>query len=90
MPSVHPNARRSGAPVWRRCVRVTVADPGREFAFNRSVPLAGTVEWRYQFAPENGATRVIESYTVMQETCCESRPLSSDENMRESNMQGYR
>ena len=31
---------------------VTVADPGCEFAFTRTVPLAGTVEWRYLFIPE--------------------------------------
>jgi hypothetical protein len=36
---------------------VTVADPGREFAFNRTVPLAGTVEWRYQAWYIKGRTR---------------------------------
>jgi hypothetical protein len=55
--------RRGRAPSNKPVV--TVADPASEFAFNRTVPLAGTVEWRYQFVPENGATRVIESYTVI-------------------------
>ena len=47
---------------------ITVADPGHEFAFSRTVPLAGMVEWRYQFAAEDGATRVTESYTVIKPT----------------------
>jgi hypothetical protein len=44
---------------------VTVADPAGEFAFIRSVPLAGTVEWRFQFIPLGSSTRVVESYTVL-------------------------
>lgn len=43
---------------------VTVAEPGREFAFSRHAPFSGTLEWRYRFAPESDGTRVIESYTV--------------------------
>ena len=55
--------RRGRAPSNKPVV--TVANPAREFAFHRTVLLAGTVQWRYQFIPENGATRVIESYTVI-------------------------
>jgi len=55
--------RRGFAPSNRPVV--TVADPGREFAFNRTVPLGGTVEWRYRFIAERSGTRVIESYTVI-------------------------
>lgn len=43
---------------------VTVAEPGRAFAFARTEPFGGTVEWRYEFEPEGGGTRVTESYTV--------------------------
>jgi hypothetical protein len=43
---------------------VTVAEPGREFAFSRRAPFSGTLEWRYRFVPESDGTRVIESYTV--------------------------
>jgi hypothetical protein len=56
-------SRRGFAPSNKPVI--TVADPGREFAFNRSVPLGGTVEWRYQFIPESGGTQVIESYTMI-------------------------
>jgi hypothetical protein len=59
----YPAPRRGYAPSNKPVV--TIAEPGREFAFTRTVPLAGTVEWRYQFIPENDATRVIESYTVI-------------------------
>jgi hypothetical protein len=43
---------------------VTVAEPGRDFAFSRRAPFSGTLEWRYRFVPELDGTRVIESYTV--------------------------
>lgn len=43
---------------------VTVADPGRTFAFSRTEPFGGTVEWRYEFAPDGEGTTVTESYTV--------------------------
>ncbi|HEX2075959.1 MAG TPA: SRPBCC family protein [Geodermatophilus sp.] len=49
---------------WRNRPVVTVADPGREFAFSRTEPFAGTVAWRYRFRPEDGGTRVVESYEV--------------------------
>ena len=43
---------------------VITADPGREFAFSRTAPFAGTLEWRYRFLPDGSGTRVVESYTV--------------------------
>ena len=43
---------------------VTVVEPGRTFAFARTEPFAGTVEWRYDFAPDGAGTLVTESYTV--------------------------
>ena len=43
---------------------VTVADPGRAFAFARTEPFGGTVEWRYDLAPNGDGTIVTESYTV--------------------------
>jgi hypothetical protein len=51
-------------PAWKNRPVVTVADPGREFAFERTEKLAGTVAWRYRFEPEDGGTRVTESYEV--------------------------
>jgi hypothetical protein len=54
---------------WRNRPVVTVADPGREFAFTRTEPLAGTIAWRYRFLPEGQGTRVVESYEV-------ERPIS--------------
>lgn len=49
---------------WPNWPVVTTADPGREFAFSRTEPFAGTLEWRYRFIPEGTGTRVVESYTV--------------------------
>ncbi len=49
---------------WKNRPVVTVAERGREFAFARTEPLAGTVAWRYRFEPVDGGTRVVESYQV--------------------------
>ena len=49
---------------WKNRPVVLVADPGREFAFSRTEPFAGTVVWRYRVEPANGGTRVTESYEV--------------------------
>ena len=43
---------------------VTITDPGRTFAFARTEPFGGTVEWRYDFEPDGDGTLVTESYTV--------------------------
>ena len=43
---------------------VTVVEPGRTFAFSRTEPFGGTVEWRYDFAADGDGTLVTESYTV--------------------------
>jgi hypothetical protein len=51
-------------PDWPNKPVVTVADPSREFAFARTEPFAGTVEWRYRLEPEGTGTKVTESYTV--------------------------
>lgn len=51
-------------PDWHNNPVVTVADRGREFAFERTERGAGTVAWRYRFIPEDGGTRVVESYEV--------------------------
>jgi hypothetical protein len=49
---------------WRNRPVVTAAEPGREFAFTRTEPLAGTISWRYRLEPVEGGTRVVESYQV--------------------------
>ena len=57
------NESRAGRR-WKNRPVVTVAEPGREFAFTRTEPFAGTVAWRYRFEPDGAGTRVIESYEV--------------------------
>jgi hypothetical protein len=52
-------------PDWPNKPIVTVADPGREFAFERTEVGGGTVEWRYRFEPQGTGTLVTESYTVL-------------------------
>lgn len=54
-----------GKSRWSNKPIVTAVLPGREFAFARTEPLCGTVHWRYRFEPENGGTRVTESYEVV-------------------------
>ena len=49
---------------WKNRPVVTVVDPGREFAFARTEPFAGTLVWRYRFQTEGTGTRVVESYEV--------------------------
>ena len=49
-------------PAWFNWPRVTVADPGREFAFNRKGPAIGSYTWRYVFEPTSSGTRVTESF----------------------------
>lgn len=49
---------------WKNRPVVTAARPGLEFAFSRTEPFAGTLLWRYTFAPEGDGTRVTESYEV--------------------------
>jgi hypothetical protein len=56
-------------PAWSNKPVVTIVDPGRTFAFSRTEPFAGTVVWRYDFAPDGDGTLVTESYTV-------TKPLS--------------
>ena len=51
-------------PDWRNTPVVTVAERGREFAFSRTEKGAGTIVWRYEFAPEGDGTLVTESYEV--------------------------
>jgi hypothetical protein len=51
-------------PAWTNKPVVTVARPGRVFAFARTEKFAGTVEWTYRFQPEGTGTRVTESYEV--------------------------
>jgi hypothetical protein len=51
-------------PKWPNKPIVTAADSGNQFAFARTEPFAGTVEWCYSFVPEGTGTRVTESYEV--------------------------
>jgi hypothetical protein len=53
-------------PSWKNRPVVTTVESGREFAFSRTEKLSGTVAWRYRFEPEDGGTRVTESYDVTQ------------------------
>jgi ligand-binding SRPBCC domain-containing protein len=56
--------RSPAGKTWKNRPVVTVADPGREFAFTRAEPFAGSIAWRYRFEPADGGTCVIESYEV--------------------------
>lgn len=51
-------------PAWSNKPVVVTVDPGREFAFARTEPFGGTVEWRYRFEPDGDGTLVTESYAV--------------------------
>jgi hypothetical protein len=57
-------ARNKGArgPAWFNTPTVTVADPAREFAFNRKGPAIGSYTWRYQMEATETGTRLTESF----------------------------
>ena len=56
--------RQGRGPDWKNTPVITTATPGREIAWARTERFAGTVEWRYRFEPDDGGTRVTESYRV--------------------------
>jgi uncharacterized protein YndB with AHSA1/START domain len=49
-------------PSWFNTPTVTAADPGREFAFNRSGPGIGSYTWRYTLEPIPTGTKLTESF----------------------------
>src|SRR5205807_1762956 len=49
---------------YSRHGRVLVADRGREFAFITDEGGRESTVWRYRFEPEDGGTRITESYEV--------------------------
>lgn len=53
-------------PAWTNRPVITSAEPGRDFSFTRVEKFAGTIQWRYQLAPEGSGTRVTESYEVLE------------------------
>jgi uncharacterized protein YndB with AHSA1/START domain len=55
------NKGRRG-PAWVNSPTITVADPGRRFAFNRHGPGIGSYTWTYAFEPISTGTRVTESF----------------------------
>jgi uncharacterized protein YndB with AHSA1/START domain len=59
-------ARNKGGrgPSWFNTPRVTIADPGHAFAFNRSGPGVGSYTWRYDLEPTSEGTRLTESFDV--------------------------
>ena len=59
-------ARNKGGrgPAWFNTPTVTVADEGKEFAFNRNGPGIGSYTWRYVLEPTATGTRLTESYEV--------------------------
>lgn len=59
-------ARNKGGrgPSWFNTPTVTVADSGREFAFNRSGPGVGSYTWRFVCEPIPTGTRLTESFTA--------------------------
>ena len=49
-------------PAWSNTPVVTAADPGREFAFNRSGPGVGSYTWRYVLEETATGTKLTESF----------------------------
>jgi uncharacterized protein YndB with AHSA1/START domain len=49
-------------PSWFNTPQVTAAEPGHEFAFNRSGPGIGSYTWRYTMEPIATGTRLTESF----------------------------
>jgi plastocyanin len=56
--------KQGRGPNWSNKPVIVTVEPGREIAWARTEPFAGTVEWRYRFESEGTGTRVVESYEV--------------------------
>jgi hypothetical protein len=58
---------RRGIARWTNRPTVTVADPGRTFAFSRRTIGAGEVVWRYDVEPDGDGegTKLTESYDAV-------------------------
>ena len=56
--------KQGRGPNWRNKPVIVTAELGREIAWSRTEPFAGTVVWRYRFEPDASGTRVTESYEV--------------------------
>ena len=56
--------RRGFFQRWATTPRVKVCEPGREFTFVLGIGRLEFVVWRYVFEPDDGGTRVTESFTV--------------------------
>jgi uncharacterized protein YndB with AHSA1/START domain len=57
----HGLARCSTTP------RVVAAEPGREFAFTTSWLGNDSTRWTYRFEPDDGGTRVTESFEMLED-----------------------
>jgi hypothetical protein len=53
---------RNGSRSWSTKVRVTAADPGRQFAFAVSFGPMSIAEWRYDLVADGGSTTVTETW----------------------------
>jgi hypothetical protein len=49
-------------PAWFNTPTVTIAEPGKQFAFNRNGPGIGSYTWRYVMEPTATGTRLTESF----------------------------
>lgn len=53
-----------GRMTWHNKPVITTVEPGREIAWARTEPFAGTVEWRWRFDPDGTGTLVTQTYEV--------------------------
>jgi uncharacterized protein YndB with AHSA1/START domain len=60
----HNRGGPMGLMKWSRNGRVLAADRGTEFTFITEEGGRESTEWRYEFEPVEGGTRVTESYVV--------------------------
>jgi hypothetical protein len=54
-----------GRDPWERRCEVTIAVPGRAFAWVAGGREEGVVEWSYRFSPVDQGTEVEESWTIL-------------------------
>ena len=59
----------SRGPAWVNKPVITRLEPDQAISWARTEPFGGTLEWTYQFQPQDGGTLVTESYRV-------TRPIS--------------
>jgi hypothetical protein len=94
--AVFIGSNTAGDRTWQRRIRVAVASPSREFAFENMSDAAAPfseddqplARWRYTFTPDEGGTRVEETSEFLDHPLLETLGEERMRNRQASNQSG--